>query len=263
MRLFTVDAFADRPFAGNPAAVCLLPHAMPEEWMQKLASEINYSETAYLLAEEGGFGLRWFTPNYEVALCGHATLASAHVLWEIGMLNKSEAARFRTSSGELIANLQGDEIRMDFPKSEVEEVEPPRGLIEAVGGRPVFMGKTEFDYFLEYESEQEIIGLNPDFRALTQFETRGVIVTSRASDYDFVSRFFAPGAGVNEDPATGSAHCALAPYWGVKLNKTRLNAFQASRRGARIGMELMDGRVHLTGRAVTVLRCEISDEAAV
>src|SRR5438552_3425446 len=208
-----VDAFTDRPFAGNPAAVCLLPAAAETGWMQDVAREMNLSETAFLVAQGDGFGLRWFTPTVEVDLCGHATLASAHVLWDDGHLAAETQVRFHTRSGLLTADRHGDWIEMDFPATPAEPATAPAGLTTAIGVTPRFVGRSRFDYLLEVDGEEIVRGCKPDFGALARVDARGVIVTSRASasSYDFVSRFFAPRAGVNEDPVTGSAHCALAP----------------------------------------------------
>lgn len=215
-----VDAFTGRPFTGNPAAICLLAEPQPDQWMQNLAGEMNLSETAFLRRMGDEFELRWFTPSTEVDLCGHATLAAAHVLWESGELRPEETARFRTRSGLLTARREGDWIEMDFPATPVQPAEPPAGLLEALGVRARQVGRSRFDYLVEADSEQAVRSLSPDFAALAKAPTRGVIVTARAQErYDFVSRFFAPASGINEDPVTGSAHCCLGPYWKEKLNR--------------------------------------------
>jgi PhzF family phenazine biosynthesis protein len=257
--LFQVDAFTDRPYAGNPAAVCLLDGPREDAWMQAVAQEMNLSETAFLLPlgrPEEGWRLRWFTPEVEVELCGHATLASAHVLWETGRLRPQEAARFETFSGLLTCRRRGEEIAMDFPAQPVEEAgEPPAGLVEALGLAPRFLGRSRFDFLVAAESEEQVRALEPDFRRLSALQVRGVIVTARASSprYDFVSRFFAPGAGVPEDPVTGSAHCSLGPYWGPRLGKREMLAWQASTRGGELSVRLTgEDRVELGGRAVLV-----------
>ncbi len=243
MRLLQIDAFADAPFTGNPAAVCLLGDAVRDDaWMQNLAAEMNLAETAFLRKQDGDWSLRWFTPAVEVALCGHATLASAHALFEEGLLAPDGTARFHTRSGVLTARHAGDQIELDFPAMVARRCEPADGLIEALGMHPVSVARNEFDY---------LVGRIP---------VRGVIVTSRASTkgFDFVSRFFAPGSGIDEDPVTGSAHCALAPYWAPRLGKTDFVAYQASPRGGVLRVALDGDRVRLAGRAVTVLRGDLA-----
>lgn len=259
--IYQVDAFAERPFAGNPAGVCILPQDPPEEWMQAVAAEMNVSETAFVRPRNGEFGLRWFTPDQEVDLCGHATLAAAHVLWETGRLKASRTAKFHTRSGRLSATRQGDLIRMDFPAEPAEPCDPPPGLLEALGVRPVYTGRNRFDYLLEVDGEDQVRDLKPDFTRLRKVDCRGVIVTAKAQSpkYDFVSRFFAPAAGVDEDPVTGSAHCCLAPYWAQKLASPHLSGFQVSRRGGRVGVQVQGERVLLEGRACTVLQGQMLD----
>jgi predicted PhzF superfamily epimerase YddE/YHI9 len=260
LRITQVDAFTDRPFAGNPAAVCLLPAPADPRWMLNVAREMNLAETAFLVPQRDGFDLRWFTPAVEIDLCGHATLASAHVLWEDGHLAPGTQARFHTRSGLLTADRRGAWIELDFPATPAEPVVAPPGLTAAVGVTPRFVGRSRFDYLLEVDGEEIVRGSNPNFDALAQVDARGVIVTSRAaaSSYDFVSRFFAPRAGVNEDPVTGSAHCALAPYWSAKLGRPDLVGYQASARGGTVRVRLQNDRVILGGQAVTVLRGELS-----
>ncbi len=265
MRIVQVDAFTNRPFAGNPAAVCVLREAPPDEWMRNVAREMNLSETAFLVPKSSspqtdGYQLRWFTPAVEVDLCGHATVASAHVLWEDGHLPRTGQARFHTRSGLLLADLRGDWIELDFPATGPEPVEAPAHLLEGLGLQAKFVGKTRFDYFIEAESEPVVRGLAPDFTALRKLGVRGVIVTARSSsaEFDFVSRFFAPGAGVDEDPVTGSAHCALGPYWSGRLGKPALTAYQASARGGVVRVCAKGDRVILGGQAVTVLRGELA-----
>jgi len=257
--VFQVDAFTDRPFAGNPAAVCILSESGDEQWMQAVAREMNLSETAFLHREGDGFCLRWFTPAVEVALCGHATLASAHVLWEVGYLRGDEQARFHTRSGLLTAEREDGWIVLDFPSDPVEPADEPSGLAGALGVSPVYVGKTRLHYLVEVESEQVVRDMDPDFTTLKQIADHGVMVTSLAlsDEYDFVSRFFAPSVGINEDPVTGSAHCSLGPYWGARLGKTGMLAYQASARGGVVGVRLAGARVHLSGQAVTVLRGEL------
>ncbi|HEV7786879.1 MAG TPA: PhzF family phenazine biosynthesis protein, partial [Thermoanaerobaculia bacterium] len=257
--LYQVDAFADRAFAGNPAAVCLLPEPRDAEWMQSVAREMNLSETAFLHPQDGGWSLRWFTPAIEVELCGHATLASAHVLWQSGRLPAGETARFHTLSGVLTAEQQGDWIELDFPARTAPEAEPPAGLVDLLGATPVFVGKSRYDYLLELPSEAAVRAAAPDPRRLAALPVRGVIVTARAAagPYDIVSRFFAPASGVDEDPVTGSAHCTLGPYWAQRLGKTELLAYQASARGGEVRVRVRGERVLLGGRAVTVVRGEV------
>ena len=256
-----VDAFSDKPFAGNPAAVCVLPSARDEVWMQNVAREMNLSETAFLVREGDVFHLRWFTPAVEVALCGHATLASAHVLWECGHLKAGQQARFRTLSGLLTADQRGDWIEMDFPVKAEAPAEAPARLSEALGTGLKYVGRNQFDYLVEVESDGALRGLKPNFSLLSELPVRGVIVTARSetAGFDFVSRFFAPKSGVNEDPVTGSAHCCLGPYWAKRLGKTELAAYQASARGGVVRVRLNGDRVILGGQAVTVLRGELLD----
>lgn len=263
LTIYQVDAFTDKPFAGNPAAVCVLPQARDERWMQDVASEMNLSETAFLLREDDGFRLRWFTPAVEVDLCGHATLASAHILWQEGYLARDQQARFHTRSGLLTADCGSDGwIEMDFPAQPPAPVEAPSQLLAALGieGRARFVGKNVFDYLIEVETEEAVRGLQPDMTMLAQSPARGVMVTSRASSsgFDFISRFFAPRVGVNEDPVTGSAHCCLAPYWSKQLGKDEMLAYQASARGGVVRVRISDERVKLAGQAVSVLRGELA-----
>jgi PhzF family phenazine biosynthesis protein len=260
LHITQVDSFTNRPFAGNPAGVCILPRAADEAWMLKVASEMNLAETAFLVPQRDGYDLRWFTPTVEVDLCGHATLASAHVLWEDRHLEPNAQARFHTKSGLLTADRRDPWIELDFPATPATPAEAPPGLIEALGAKPRFVGRSKFDYLVELEDEATVRRLDPDLGAVARVKTRGVIVTSRAGDgrYDFVSRFFAPQSGVPEDPVTGSAHCALAPYWSAKLGKKELMAYQASARGGEIRLRLEGDRVRLGGQAVTVLRGELT-----
>jgi PhzF family phenazine biosynthesis protein len=259
LAIVQVDAFTDTPFAGNPAAICILPAPRDERWMQNVAREMNLSETAFLHRENDGYRLRWFTPTVEVALCGHATLASAHVLWEGGHLTPSAPARFHTKSGLLTAERRGAWIELDFPAVVAVPAEPPRDLVEALRVQPSAVCRSRFDYLVEVDSEDTVRRLDPDFTALARVEARGVMVTSRASTpgFDFVSRFFAPASGINEDPATGSSHCTLAPHWSTRLGKTELVAYQASPRGGVVRVRVQGDRVILGGQAVTVLRGEL------
>ncbi len=258
-KITQVDAFTDKPFAGNPAAVCVLSSPREEAWMRNVAREMNLSETAFLVKQADGYGLRWFTPTVEIKLCGHATLASAHVLWEEGFLKPNEQARFHTLSGLLTADRRGDWIELDFPATPEQPAEAPPGLLAALDAHPIYVGKNKFDYLVEVSSEAEVRELKPNYSALYKIEVRGVIVTARATTppFDFVSRFFAPGSGVDEDPVTGSAHCCLGPYWAKKLGKNDLVAYQASPRGGVVRVGVRGDRVKLGGQAVTILRGEL------
>ena len=258
-----VDAFTNRAFGGNPAAVCVMSSPAPEAWMRSVAREMNLSETAFLHREAGGPGdgwrLRWFTPAAEVDLCGHATLAAAHTLWQTGALAPEAEARFFTRSGVLTAARRGEWIEMNFPAKPVEPAEPPPGFLEALGVTPTFVGKSQFDYLVEVGSEAEVRAASPDFGRLRHMPARGTIVTSRGAgpEFDFVSRFFAPAVGVDEDPVTGSAHCALVPYWAGKLGKSEFVAAQVSARGGLLRLRLEGERVRIAGQAVTVLHGEL------
>jgi PhzF family phenazine biosynthesis protein len=256
-----VDAFTNRPFAGNPAAVCILDQPRDAIWMQNVAMEMNLSETAFLERVEDGFNLRWFTPAVEVDLCGHATLAGAHILWETGLLTPAQEARFHTKSGRLTANRRGDWIELDFPAKPDKPVEAPRGLVDALGVTPLYAGKNAFDYIIEVDSEATVRRLTPNFSLLKTLGVRGVMVTSRATmpGYDFVSRFFAPGAGIDEDPVTGSAHCCLGPFWSARLGKTEFVAYQASKRGGTVRVRVNGDRVLLQGQATTIMRAELAN----
>ena len=261
LKIFQADAFTDKAFAGNPAAVCILTDPRDDAWMQNLAQEMNLSETAFLRKQEDGYGLRWFTPAVEVALCGHATLASAHILWETAMLAPREQARFHTLSGLLTAERKGNWIELNFPATPEQQATPPPRLMEALGVAPKYVGKSKFDYLVEVDTEETVRNLKPDFGLLRAMQVRGVMVTSQATmaGYDFVSRFFAPGSGIDEDPVTGSAYCCLGPFWSKRLGKNELTAFQASRRGGTVRVRVRDDRVYLSGQAVTVFRGELAD----
>lgn len=251
-----VDAFTDQPFSGNPAAVCLLDRPKEAVWMQKVAQEMNLSETAFLLKEGEAFHLRWFTPTVEVDLCGHATLAGAHLLWEWGALPPTARAYFQTKSGLLIAEKKEGWIELDFPAEREEAAALHPALQRALGVTPKYVGKNRFDYLIEVESEAILRTIQPDFALLATVPCRGVIVTSRSDSgrFDFVSRAFAPRAGINEDPVTGSSHCCLGPFWKERLGKDTFLAYQASARGGVIRVELAGDRVRLGGKAVTVLQ---------
>jgi PhzF family phenazine biosynthesis protein len=256
--LFHVDAFTDRPFAGNPAAVCLLSGPRDERWMQAVATEMNLSETAFVYPEDRDWRLRWFTPAVEVDLCGHATLASAHVLWEQGVVDVGRNIAFRTRSGVLTASRRDDLIELDFPLKPAAESAALEGLAEALGAAVVRAGRSQFDWLAEVESEEVLRRLKPDWAKLAVLPVRGVIVTSgpSANGNDFVSRFFAPAVGVPEDPVTGSAHCCLADWWGRRLGKTEMIGYQASARGGVVRVRVAGDRVSLGGRALTVVRGE-------
>jgi PhzF family phenazine biosynthesis protein len=258
--IFQVDAFTSQPFAGNPAGVCILPELADERWMQAVAAEMNLSETAFLVPVEDGYNLRWYTPATEVDLCGHATLASAHILWEQGFLEPDQLARFHTRSGLLTAVRKGAWIEMDFPAEEASEIEPQPALEKALGLEPLYTGQNRFDVLIEIADEDAVRALAPNFEQLRSLAVRGVIVTAIAAspDYDFVSRFFAPAVGIDEDPVTGSAHCCLGPYWSTRFAKTELVAYQASARGGIVRMQVVGERVLLSGQAVTVFRAEFA-----
>jgi len=254
--VFQVDAFTDRPFAGNPAAVCLLSEPAAPDWMQLVAREMNLSETAFVAPAGDDWALRWFTPTVEVELCGHATLAAAHVLWEERRLAADRPARFHTASGLLQAVRRGAWTDLDFPATPAEACEAPAGLREALGVTPSYVGRSAFDLLVVVEDEAIVRAMAPDLTRLRRLDARGVMVTSAAATpgYDFVSRFFGPAVGVDEDPVTGSAHCCLGPYWGRRLGKTELVAYQASARGGHVQVRLRGERVILSGQAVTVWR---------
>jgi PhzF family phenazine biosynthesis protein len=257
--LYQVDAFTNEPFKGNPAAVCLLDEARPEDWMRALAAEMNLSETAFVLPQGEEFNLRWFTPTVEMDLCGHATLASAHTLWEAGIVAPERQIRFRTRSGLLTISRQHDWIEMDFPSRPWRSVAENEGVIDAIGAVPEEVYQSGDNLLFLYESEKTIRNLKPNFSALKTYEYHGVIVTSPADapQYDFVSRFFAPAIGVDEDPVTGSSHCTLAPFWSERLRKTTMTAAQVSRRGGVLKLRASAERVYISGQAVTVFSTTI------
>lgn len=259
INIYQVDAFADKPFVGNPAGVCVLPEPKNEKWMQLVAREMNLPETAFLCKNGEGFNLRWFTPTTEVDLCGHATLASAHALWEMGYLDKAVEARFFTKSGLLTARQEGEWIKLNFPSEPPSESSIPDFIIQGLKVMPKYTGKNRLDYIVEVESEDIVRNLQPDLKVLKDMEIRGVIVTSQSatSDFDFISRFFAPGAGIDEDPVTGSAHCCLGPYWQSRLHKNELMGYQASNRGGIVKVKVAGDRVYLSGKAITVLKGEL------
>jgi PhzF family phenazine biosynthesis protein len=256
--LFHVDAFTSAAFRGNPAAVCLLAAPRPTRWLQAVAAEMNLSETAFVQPTARGFRLRWFTPKVEVDLCGHATLAAAHVLWTEGLAPGGAVLRFATRSGVLTATKSGARIELDFPARPAEACRPPAGLAKALGAVPQTVARNQDDYLVELRDEATVCGLQPDFAALAKLPVRGIAVTARVlRGLDFVSRFFAPRVGVPEDPVTGSAHCALGPFWAAKLGRTTLRGFQASARGGIVEVELRGERALLRGEAVTVVRGQL------
>lgn len=248
-----VDAFTNRAFGGNPAAIFVTNSPCDERWMQAVAQEMNLSETAFLHPVADGFSLRWFTPTKEVDLCGHATLASAHVLWEQGHLPRQSGAKFHTHSGILGAKLDGDWIWLDFPATPAAPTESPLALANAFGSEIVFVGETTSDYLVELPTAADVTHLEPDLAAIERLNARGLIVTAKSEDFDFVSRYFAPAYGIPEDPVTGSAHCALGPYWASKLGRIEFTAYQASRRGGVVRVHVMGDRIKLGGQAVTTV----------
>ena len=258
--MLIVDAFTSKAFAGNPAGVCILDHDRDKSWMQLVAREMNHAETAFALLREDHVALRWFTPAAEVDLCGHATLGTAHALWETGRLPSGRPIAFRTRSGVLTATRDGDWIALDFPALVGTWADVPPGLDDALGARPVAAAKSRFDLLVELESEAAVRELKPDLGLLGKLPFRGVIVTAQAAkddDYDFVSRFFAPQVGVPEDPVTGSAHCVLAPFWGERLGQASMIGYQASPRGGLVRVEVKGDRVILGGQAVITVRGEL------
>ncbi|MDP9075616.1 MAG: PhzF family phenazine biosynthesis protein [Actinomycetota bacterium] len=259
MRIFQVDAFTTEPFRGNPAAVCLVDEPCDDQWMQAVGAEMNLAETAFLEPRADGFGLRWFSPTIEVDLCGHATLASAHVLWELGQAQ--DCLRFHTRSGLLTADRVDGAIQLDFPSQPAEPIEAPADLAEALGVTPRWVGRSSSDYLVEVADAATLRAMQPDFATMAAWPVRGTIVTAAGSatagSPDFLSRFFAPGTGIDEDQVTGSSHCCLGPFWAARLGKDTLVGYQASRRGGTVGVRVAGDRVVLAGQAVTVLRGEL------
>ena len=256
-----VDAFTDRPFAGNPAAVCRLDRPRDADWMQQFAAEMNLAETAFVVREPGGFGLRWFTPAVEVDLCGHATLATAHILWTEGVVPSNEPIEFHTRSGTLGASRRDGMIELDFPAEPAVEVPAPPGLAEALGTSLLWSGRNRMDFIVEVAGEPQLRGIAPDLAAIARLDARGLIVTCNGdgTEYDFLSRFFAPQSGIAEDPVTGSAHCCLGPFWASRLNRSALVGFQASPRGGEVRVTVNGPRVVLGGRAVTIYSGSLRD----
>ena len=256
-----IDAFTNRAFQGNPAAVCVLPSPQDDRWMQSVAREMNLSETAFLLKQDRHYSLRWFTPTTEVPLCGHATLASAHVLWTEGYASTGQEIKFETKSGVLSAKYRDDWIELNFPVNRSQDIPPIIKLSDALGVPLKTVLYNSLGYLVEVHSARQLEQLQPNFTLLKQLPISNVIVTSKASqdsEYDFVSRFFAPGLGIDEDPVTGAAHCCLAPYWRDRLQKNQFLAYQASSRGGIVKVDYDGGdRVTLSGQAVTVMRGEL------
>ena len=259
LRITQVDAFTNRPFTGNPATVCILEELPEDWWMQDVAREMNLSETAFVLPHEDGYDLRWFTPTTEVDLCGHATLAAAHVLWEDGLLAHDAIANFHTRSGLLAVSRRGEWIELDFPSLPAEEMKAPEGLVDALGVDPIWFGQSKFDCLVQLSDEKQVRTLHPDLTLLRRVEARGVIVTSvaTANGYDYASRFFAPQSGIDEDPVTGSAHCVLGPFWSDRLERNDLVGYQVSARGGQVRTSVRGDRVILGGQAITVMRGEL------
>lgn len=253
--IFQVNAFSDQPFGGNPAAVCILDEAVSDSWMQNIAAQMNLSETAFIQPAQDALTLRWFTPLKEVDMCGHATLASAHCLWEQGIVSRQQAITFTTLSGDLGARLNNGLIELDFPCLKPEPITPPLALINTLGITPLYCGMFGEKHLFEIDNEAQLLALAPDFAALKQLPGRGVTITCRtpSAGLDFKSRYFAPWVGINEDPVNGSSHCALTPYWAQKLNKQQLTAYQASQRGGVLNLELTGNRVKIAGKAKTLL----------
>lgn len=254
--LLQVDAFADRPFAGNPAAVCILDEERDPAWMQRVAAEMNLSETAFVLPTDAGFALRWFTPTVEVDLCGHATLASAHALWQENIVAEDAPIRFDTRSGRLTCYKDGRFVHLDFPAASLSTAAVTKELVEALGVEPTLVRETDNKLLALLESDRVLRNLTPDFSTLAGLPCDGVIVTARSADaeFDFVSRFFAPAIGINEDPVTGAAHCCLGPFWAARLGTDAMTAYQASARGGVVKLRVSGERVDLGGMAVTVSR---------
>lgn len=256
MNINIINAFASEPFSGNPAAVCILERDIEDDLKQQIAMEINLSETAFVVSGEDGFNLRWFTPLTEVDLCGHATLAAAHIIWEEDIVKSNEIIKFFTRSGEIGVKMEDGLISMGFPTEPVIPVENTEEVAKCINSQILYAARNRFDYLLEIATEDELKRLVPDFSAISGLDSRGLIVTCRSDsgDWDFASRFFAPRVGINEDPVTGSAHCALGPYWSSKLGKIDLTGFQASQRGGLVYVKIKEKKVILGGKAVTVMQ---------
>ncbi|TYP73748.1 PhzF family phenazine biosynthesis protein [Paenibacillus methanolicus] len=248
-----IDAFASVPFGGNPAAVCWLEEKKDEDWMQKTAAELNAPETAFLEKSEDGYSLRWFAPTGEIERCGHSTLAAAHFVYEQGMLDQDVEVRFHTRCGLLTATKRENGIRLDFPAEPAEREDAPEELIQALGLIPRFVGRNRIGVLIEVDGEATVRTLKPDLILLSRLHAQAVMVTSRGREHDFVSRVFLPAYGIDEDAVSGFAYGALAPYWQRRLRKDVLLAYQASRRGGELGLQLAQDRVFITGSAVTIM----------
>ena len=259
-KIFIVDAFTDRPFSGNPAGVCVMTKAADESWMRLVAREVNLAETAFLYPVEVGYHLRWFTPKAEIPLCGHATLASASILWGEGLQPAGTILRFQSMSGQLTAKqLEDGWIELDFPVIANNPASSVKSVLQALGVSEGIVVETYRNFLVELSSEEGVRTLSPDMGAVSRLNCQGVIVTAKANPgkYDFVSRYFAPAVGINEDPVTGSAHCALTPYWAAKLGKTTMLAYQASERGGEMRVTLKGDRVLLAGQGVKMFNSEL------
>jgi PhzF family phenazine biosynthesis protein len=260
LSLFHIDAFTDTPFAGNSAAVFILDEPREDAWLQRVAREMNLAATTFLYPQDDGYHLRWFSAKVELELCGHGTLASAHALWEQGYLAREDEARFYTRGGFLTAKRAGEWIELNFPAKPEVAADALPALKESLGVTPLYVGKSQLDYLVEVASEEVVRNIQPDFGRLATLPARGVIITAAAnaaSEYDFVSRFFCPSVGINEDPVTGSAHCVLSPFWSKRLGREQLTGYQASERGGTVRVRHDGERVHLGGQAITVLRGEL------
>ncbi len=257
MKIFQIDAFADKLFSGNPAAVCPLESWISDELMQQIAAENNLAETAFLVKKNDGYEIRWFTPTVEVDLCGHATLAAAYTLAEHLHFEGNEINLYSPHSGKLPVRREGERYILNFPSDEIAPVSPPDGLLESLNLVPLECYKGRTDYMLVFQNQQQILDLDPDFRLMKKVKARGIICTAAGEDCDFVSRFFGPQSGIDEDPVTGSAHTTLIPYWSARLEKKTLTARQLSTRGGTIYCKFLGNRVEIGGRASTYLVGEI------
>jgi PhzF family phenazine biosynthesis protein len=258
--LYQVDAFTSEPFRGNPAGICLLESDASDDWMQAVAAEMNLSETAFLVKRDDAWHIRYFTPEVEIPLCGHTTVASAHVLWSEGIVADSQPVHFSAKGGEFIGTREDGRITIDFPAHTCDEAQPPVGLSDAIGATPASAHRIrEGGWLIEFESEQTVATLSPDLLRLRSIKPGGLIATAQSSTRarDFVSRFFAPDIGIDEDPVTGVAHLALGPYWAKRLGKTEMTAVQLSRRTGTLRVRVADDRVYIMADAATVFRAEL------
>ena len=256
LTIYQIDAFSEEPFKGNPAAIVPLKSWLPDLTLQSIAEENNLSETAFFVPNDIGFHIRWFTPKNEVELCGHATLASAYVIFNILNYN-SDKVHLNSQSGRLSVSCSGDLLTLDFPSQKPEKCDIPKQLLNGLNKMPISCYKSE-DYLAVFKNEKEILDINPDFNELKKLDLRGIIITAKGSDYDFVSRFFVPKYGIDEDPVTGSAHTQLTPFWSEKLGKKKMSARQISRRGGNLICEQKDDRVFISGKAVKYFEGEIN-----